>query len=74
MKTLEYLHQPELGKTARNLRREKNLTMEEFAERIGVTRQTVYNFEKGITQSMEVLQGYLRLRGGDNDNGTNITT
>lgn len=61
MKTLEYLNQPELGKTARELRKKYNITQEEFAESIGVTRQTIINFESGSTQSMEVLQAYLRL-------------
>ena len=61
MKSLEYLNQPELGKTARELRKKYNITQEEFAESIGVTRQTIINFESGSTQSMEVLQAYLRL-------------
>lgn len=73
MKTMEYLTQPELGKTARELRRCKRLSMTAFAERVGVTRQTVYNFEHGITQSMELLQAYLQLRGEENDDGTNFT-
>ncbi len=73
MTTLEYLKQPELGKTARELRRSKRLSMTAFAESIGVTRQTVYNFEHGITQSMELLQAYLQLRGEGNDNGTDFT-
>lgn len=72
MKTLEYLNQPELGKTARELRRQHRISMTAFAESIGVTRQTVYNFEHGITQSMELLQAYLRLRGEGNDDGTNF--
>lgn len=70
---MEYLKQPELGKTARELRCSKRLSMTAFAERVGVTRQTVYNFEHGITQSMELLQAYLRLRGEGNDDRTNIT-
>lgn len=70
---MEYLTQPELGKTARELRRQHRISMTAFAESIGVTRQTVYNFEHGITQSMELLQAYLRLRGEGNDDGTNFT-
>ena len=73
MTTMEYLTQPELGKTARELRRQHRISMTAFAESIGVTRQTVYNFEHGITQSMELLQAYLRLRGEGNDDGTNFT-
>lgn len=72
MTTLEYLKQPELGKTARELRRQHHISMTTFAESIGVTRQTVYNFEHGITQSMELLQAYLRLRGEGNDDTRNI--
>ena len=80
MKTLEYLNQPELGKTARELRKKYNITQEEFAESVGVTRQTIINFESGSTQSMEVLQAYLRLwsenESGviDNEDRTTIKT
>lgn len=62
MKTFDLLiPQPELGKTAKELRESKGLSVIEFADTIGVTRQTIYNFENGNRQSMEVLQAYLKL-------------
>ena len=65
MVIMEYMRQPDLGLYARDLRKSKGVTQEELAEMIGVTRQTIINFECGLTQSMEVLQGYLKLRGGE---------
>ena len=71
MKTIEILPQPELGKTVRDLRKHYGFTQDDIAEYIGVTRQSIVNFESGKTQSMQILQGYLRFfkycdeRGGD---------
>lgn len=56
--------QPELGRTAKELRESCGISVLEFADRLGVSRQTIYNFEKGERQSMEVLQGYLKLHEG----------
>ena len=62
MKTIDLLvPQPELGKTARAIREERGLTVIDVATRWGVSRQTIYNFENGERQSMELLQNYLRL-------------
>ena len=70
LKSIEILPQPELGKTVRVLRKQLGYTQDYVAEFIGVTRQSIVNFESGSTQSMQILQGYLRLfkrdeRGGD---------
>jgi len=66
MKKFDYLApQPEVGKCARDLRVRCNITQEEFAEMIGLTRQTIINFETGKTQSMDVLQCYIRLAKGE---------
>lgn len=65
MKKFDYLApQPEVGRSARDLRVRCNLTQEEFASMIGVTRQTIINFETGKRQSMEILQQYLKLAKG----------
>lgn len=65
MKKFDYMApQPELGKSARDLRVRCKLTQEEFARMIGCTRQTVINFENGTRQSMDMLQNYLKLAKG----------
>lgn len=40
----------DIGKNIKELRRKKNLTQEEFAARLFVTRQTVSNYETGKTR------------------------
>lgn len=66
MKTFDVLTpQPELGATCRGVREDNNLSVIEFANKIGMTRQAVYNFEKGKTASMDILRGYLRLAKGE---------
>lgn len=65
MKSFDLLvPQPELGRTAKELRESCGLSVIEFANKLNVTRQTIYNFENGKRQSMELLQGYLKLREG----------
>lgn len=74
MKTFDILApQPELGVTCKEIRENKKLSVIEFADCIGMTRQAVYNFENGKTSSMDILRGYLKLAKGefDNDNSTN---
>lgn len=74
MKTFDILApQPELGATCKEIRENKKLSVIEFADTIGMTRQAVYNFEKGKTSSMDILRGYLKLAKGEltNDNTTN---
>lgn len=74
MKTFDILApQPELGATCREIRESNKLSVIEFADHIGMTRQAIYNFEKGKTSSMDILRGYLKLARGefDNDNTTN---
>lgn len=67
MKTFNLLvPQPELGRTARELRESMGIGVEEMAMRLETTRQTIYNFESGQRQSMKILQGYLKLKGGVN--------
>ena len=39
-----------IGKNIKKLRKEKNLTQEQLAERLHVTRQAVSNWENGKTQ------------------------
>lgn len=41
----------ELGKTISDIRRKHDLTQEEFAEKFNVTRQTISNWENGVSQS-----------------------
>lgn len=74
MKTFDILApQPELGATCKEIRENKKLSVIEFADTIGMTRQAIYNFEKGKTSSMDILRGYLKLAKGEliNDNSTN---
>lgn len=60
--------QPELGKCAKELRKSKGVPLFEFADMLGVSKQTIINFENGKTQSMAVLLGYMRLKDYGNDN------
>lgn len=65
MKTFDLLvPQPELGKTAKELRESLGIGVNEMAKLLNTTRQTIYNFESGKKQSMKILQGYLKLKGG----------
>lgn len=66
MKTFDILApQPELGATCKEIRENNKLSVIEFADKIGMTRQAVYNFEKGKTSSMDILRGYLKLAKGE---------
>ena len=40
----------EIGKHIRKIRKEKNLTQEELAERLHCTRQTISNYENGKSE------------------------
>lgn len=74
MKTFDILApQPELGATCREIRENNKLSVIDFADCIGMTRQAVYNFENGKTSSMDILRGYLKLAKGEliNDYSTN---
>lgn len=65
MKTLNILTpQPELGATCKRVREESNLSVADFAELVGFTRQAVYNFENGKTSSMGLLLAYVNLAKG----------
>lgn len=64
--------QPELGKTCREIREEHNLSVLDFADLVGFTRQAVYNFENGKTASMGLLLAYVNLaKGGNNESKDN---
>ena len=66
MKKFDYMQpQPIVGENAKALRVRCGLTQEDFAEKIGTSRQTVINFETGKTQSMALLQAYLKLAKGE---------
>jgi len=39
----------DIGKNIRDLRQQKHLTQEELAEQLFVTRQTVSNYENGVS-------------------------
>lgn len=65
MRTFEQIEkQPALGQTCRELRERSGLTVEVFADRYNLTRQTVYNFEHGATDSLKTLRAYLDLSRG----------
>lgn len=62
MKTLDFLEpQPILGENAKKLRQSRGVSISRMAELLHVSRQTIYNFEHGDRQSMDVLQGYIKL-------------
>lgn len=65
MRTFEQIEeQPALGQTCKELRVRSGLTVEVFADRYNLTRQTVYNFEHGATDSLKTLRAYLDLARG----------
>lgn len=39
----------DIGKNIRDLRQQSHLTQEELAERLFVTRQTISNYENGVS-------------------------
>ena len=41
----------DIGKNIRSLRMQKGMTQEQFAEKLFVTRQTVSNYETGVSQT-----------------------
>ena len=41
----------DIGKNIRDLRKRQNMTQDELAARLFVTRQTVSNYENGVSQS-----------------------
>jgi len=53
--------QPALGETCKNIRERVGMSVETFAKKYELTRQTVYNFEHGATDSLRVLRAYLDL-------------
>lgn len=64
MRTFEQIEsQPALGRTCKELRERVGITVEVFADRYNLTRQTVYNFENGATDSLKTLRAYLDLAG-----------
>lgn len=44
----------DIGKNIRDLRQQKHLTQEELAEQLFVTRQTISNYENGLSVSDSV--------------------
>lgn len=65
MKKFDYLSpQPMVGQSARELRIRCGITQDQFAEMIGVSRQTIISFENGSHQNMNTLQAYLKLAKG----------
>lgn len=41
-----------VGQTLRNLREKNNMTLDEVAKRLGVTRQTLHKYETGIISNI----------------------
>ena len=63
MKELKDMCQPEMGKRCKELRESKNLSVSDFAHLAQCTRQAVYYFENGKTQSLKIFLTYLKLKG-----------
>lgn len=55
-----------VGNACRNIRIESGMTMEEFAEFSGVSRQTVNNFETGKHTNLDLFMKYYALAYRDN--------
>ena len=63
MVLLEDLKQPALGIACRKLREECGVSVGDFSKLVPCSRQSVYNFEDGKTQSLEIFLTYFRVRG-----------
>ena len=50
------------------IRRKKRKTIMQIAEDTGISRTTIYLFEKGKCQNIKLMSYYLRLNGRDIDN------
>lgn len=59
-----------IGETCKTVRLEHNLTLDEFANFTGYTRQTIVNFESGKHLSLDLFLKYYALDTGgvNNDN------
>ena len=58
---LEDIHQENLGENCRKIRIEKGISVKDFASYARTTRQSVFNFETGKTQSLKLFLAYLKL-------------
>lgn len=61
---LENLKQPTLGIECRKLREDCGVSVGDFSKLVPCSRQSVYNFEDGKTQSLEIFLTYIRIREG----------
>lgn len=58
---LDDLQQDNLGENCRKIRIERGISVKDFASYAKTTRQTVFNFETGKTQSLKLFLAYLKL-------------
>lgn len=56
--------QPALGKLCKEIREKHDVSVENFAIHYNLSRQTVYNFENGDTESLKVFRAYIDLARG----------
>ena len=62
---MDDLKQPTLGAYCRELREQNEITVAEMSRRANCSRQTIYNFEQGETQSLSIFLAYKRLTKGE---------
>lgn len=58
---LALLKQPVLGEECRQIRKRAHLTTEEMGARAGVSRMSIYKFESGKAQSLNIFREYYKL-------------
>ena len=61
MVELKEMLQPNLGENCKRIRENRNMTIADFAQFARCTRQAVYYFETGKSQSMQMFLKYLEL-------------
>ena len=64
MMDIDNMKQPNLGLICKQIRLDHEMSREDFAKYAGCTRQNVYYFETGRTQSLQLFLAYHNLKEG----------
>ena len=67
MCSIENMKQPQLGLNCRKIREDHGMSVAEFAKYADCTRQSVYYFETGRTQSLQLFLTYYNLKEGEKE-------
>lgn len=68
MNLVDSMQQPVMGNLCQKRRIKAKISVADFAEKTGYTRQSIYNFENGRTQSLQLFREYLKIGGEYGEN------